>query len=317
MISKYQKVIDLLLLTNNAFSAFSTAVPQNLFDALAPYANDLPEGRTFHEVMTTWTEQAGFPVITVSLDGDDAIITQERFYLNTSYTSNSTWDIPLTYTISHSPDFENYEFVWFPANASSITIENILHGGSGWVVFNLGEIGYYRVNYDDELWSQIQSALHSDDFGGIATINRAQILDDIFNLARAGLVSYTRALNIVSYLEYETEYYPWYSALTALTYLNRRIGKDETLGPLFEVKLPLFYNDLSLIACSFTQLQQFIASSLEKVLETVSFDENKDDDQIYTLKRALVLTWACRFQVGDCVQKSQDAFNDLVQNGVK
>lgn len=278
------------------FSAHSTATPQKLFDALSPYANDLPAGRTFDNVMTTWTEQPGYPVINVALNGSNAIITQQRFYLNSSYTSDLTWDIPLTYTISHSPNFETFETIWFPANASSITIENILHGGSGWVVFNVGEIGYYRVNYDDELWSQIQSALYSDNFGDIATINRAQIVDDVFNLARAGLVSYTRALNIVAYLEYETEYYPWYSALTALTFLNRRIGKDETLAPLF---------------------QQFIANSLNAVLETVSFDENKDDDQIYTLKRSLVLSWACRYQVGDCVEKSQEAFSNYLQNGVR
>lgn len=92
------------------------------------------------------------------------------------------------------------------------------------------------MNYDDELWSQIETALHSDDFGNIEVLNRAQIVDDVFNLARAGLISYTRALNIISYLEQETEYYPWYSAFTELTYLNRRIGKDETLGPLFQVR---------------------------------------------------------------------------------
>lgn len=246
--------------------------------------------------MTTWTEQSGYPVIYVTLNGNDAVITQKRFYLNNSYISDNSWDIPLTYTISHGPDFENISTIWFPANASYITIENILHGGSGWVVFNVGEIGYYRVNYDDELWTQIQNALHSDNFGDIATINRAQIVDDIFNLARAGLVSYIQALDVVSYLEHETEYYPWYSALTALTYLNRRIGKDETLAPLF---------------------QQFIASSLETVLGTVSFDENKDDDQIYTLKRSLVLSWACRFQVGDCVEKSIEAFENYLQNGVR
>lgn len=222
--------------TKSFISKFSTATPTKLFDALSPFASDLPDGRTFHEVMTTWTEQPGYPVINVVLNGNDAVITQQRFYLNTSYTSDSKWDIPLTYTISHDPNFVNLTTIWFPANAENITIENILHGGSGWVVFNLGEIGYYRVNYDDALWTEIQNALHSDEFGGIATINRAQIVDDVFNLARAGLVSYSTALNVVSYLEHETEYYPWYSALTALSYLNRRIGKDETLGPLFEVK---------------------------------------------------------------------------------
>lgn len=91
--------------------------------------------------MTTWTEQSGYPVINVALNENDAVVTQQRFYLNNSYSSDFSWDIPLTYTISHHPDFENLTTIWFPANASSITIENILHGGTGWVVFNVREIG--------------------------------------------------------------------------------------------------------------------------------------------------------------------------------
>lgn len=55
------------------------------------------------------------------------------------------WDIPLTYTTSHSLNFEDlYSPTWFSAIKSSVTIPNILHGGSGWVVFNLQEIGKWK-----------------------------------------------------------------------------------------------------------------------------------------------------------------------------
>lgn len=195
-------------------------------------------------------------MVQVSLSGADAVITQKQFFYDSSISSNAMWDIPLTYTTSHAVDFENNTSpTWFPAIKSSITIPNILHGGSGWVVFNLQEIGklapllsyvcgfqcfllgYYRVNYDDTLWSEIESALQSENFGGIHVLNRAQIVDDVLNLARAGGVSYTRALDVVSYLANENEYYPWYSALTALSYLKRRIGNDDVLKDLFEVQM--------------------------------------------------------------------------------
>lgn len=96
---------------------------------------------------------------------------------------------------------------------------------------------YYRVNYDSTLWSALESALKSEDFDGIPELNRAQIVDDALNLARAGQLDYSTALNIVSYLENETSYYPWYSALSALTVLNRRIGSLSTLGDYFKVRL--------------------------------------------------------------------------------
>lgn len=60
----------------NYFSQFETTVPQYLFDAWSPYATDLPSGRTFEEIMTLWTEQPGFPVVNIEMQGDDAVLTQ-------------------------------------------------------------------------------------------------------------------------------------------------------------------------------------------------------------------------------------------------
>lgn len=53
------------------------------------------------------------------------------------------------------------------------------------------------------------------------------------------------------------------------------------------------------------------------VLDTVPFDKIADYDQIYTLKKALVLSWACKFEIGDCVSKSIEAFSDYQYNDVR
>lgn len=99
-------------------------------------------------MLTLWTEQSGYPVIYVSLSGADAIITQKQFFYNSSSNSNTLWDIPLTYTTSHNPNFDDiYSPIWYPAIRSSITIPNILHGGSGWVIFNLQEIGKFVFRF--------------------------------------------------------------------------------------------------------------------------------------------------------------------------
>lgn len=58
------------------YSQFETAIPEYLFAALKPYATNLPTGRTFEEVMTLWTEQGGYPVVNVKMQGSDAILTQ-------------------------------------------------------------------------------------------------------------------------------------------------------------------------------------------------------------------------------------------------
>ena len=54
-----------------------------------------------------------------------------------------------------------------------------------WVIFNLQQPGYYKVNYDDHNWNLLIQQLLKD-HRAIAPINRAQIIDDALDLARAG-----------------------------------------------------------------------------------------------------------------------------------
>lgn len=90
--------------------------------------------------------------------------------------------------------------------------------------------GYYRVNYDDILWSAIQKVLKSNDRNKIHRLNRAQLIDDAMNLARADKLNYSIALEVVDYLVKETDYYPWYSAFEAFRYLLQRYADDDSTG---------------------------------------------------------------------------------------
>ena len=52
-------------------------------------------------------------------------------------------------------------------------------------------------------------------------------MDDALNLARAGKLDYTIALDVVDYLHNEEDYIPWVSALNALSFLNRKLISEE------------------------------------------------------------------------------------------
>lgn len=88
-----------------------------------------------------------------------------------------------------------------------------------WVLLNLHGSGFYRVNYDQRNWRLIGEQLFKD-YNEIDEINRAQIIDDLFNLARASKVSYSLALDTVSYLRLETEFVPWLTAFNNLVYID-------------------------------------------------------------------------------------------------
>merc|ERR1719192_759391 len=67
------------------------------------------------------------------------------------------------------------------------------------VIFNVQQTGFYRVNYDKKNWKLIAKQLQRN-HTAIHVINRAQILDDAFNLAKSGLLDYEVALSLTSYL---------------------------------------------------------------------------------------------------------------------
>jgi hypothetical protein len=77
-----------------------------------------------------------------------------------------------------------------------------------WIIVNLQQGYYYRVNYDTHLWQLIAKQL-MENHEKIDVRNRGQLIDDSFSMARADKISYDIPLDILKYLKNETDYLPW------------------------------------------------------------------------------------------------------------
>lgn len=64
----------------------------------------------------------------------------------------------------------------------------------------------------------------------IHTVNRAQLLDDAYNLARATLLDYKLAFNLTVYLKEDNEYLPWEAFLDAFMYIGNMLAKTPVQG---------------------------------------------------------------------------------------
>ena len=97
-----------------------------------------------------------------------------------------TWWVPVSYTDKTEQDFENTTpKVWLsPANLT-LDVPNILSNPEDWIILNTQKTAFYRINYDVPMWNKIRSQLDSNS-SVIHHLNRAQIIDDIFSLGRAG-----------------------------------------------------------------------------------------------------------------------------------
>lgn len=79
--------------------------------------------------------------------------------------------------------------------------------------------GFYRVAYDETNYGLIADQLVAD-HEKVSVINRAQLLDDAFNLAKFDVISYNQALDLTLYLKYELEYVPWHAVINEFDYID-------------------------------------------------------------------------------------------------
>uniref|UniRef100_A0A671MFX4 Aminopeptidase n=1 Tax=Sinocyclocheilus anshuiensis TaxID=1608454 RepID=A0A671MFX4_9TELE len=146
--------------------------------------------------MSTWIEQVGYPVITIITQTGET--SQEHFLLKQ--------------TQVRRPHFQ-------------------LQDKDEWVLANVNCAGFFRVNYDEENWNKLRMQLERNHHV-IPIINRGQLIDDAFNIARAHRLNVTIALSLTKYLVNDTEYIPWESALKNLDHLILMFDRSEVYGPI-------------------------------------------------------------------------------------
>lgn len=91
------------------------------------------------------------------------------------------------------------------------------------------------MNYDASNWALLIKQLKKTP-NDINVLNRAQLIDDSFNLARADMLHYRVPLDLATYLNVEEDPLPWYSAMNSYSYLLERMRRNETEYSYFRVR---------------------------------------------------------------------------------
>uniref|UniRef100_A0AAG5CST1 Aminopeptidase n=1 Tax=Anopheles atroparvus TaxID=41427 RepID=A0AAG5CST1_ANOAO len=206
--------------------SYLTTKPQYLYESIEKFRTvELPA--SVEAIFESWANAPGYPVVTVTVDTASRTLTasQKRFWMPNEIDDppkNELFYVPLNYasSVPASNDFDDTApTFWLTPTTPEVTVP--IESDIEWLVVNKQQTGYYRVNYDQQSWNRLIGILNSDHFDtDLPVINRAQMVDDVANLARAGEVGYDIALSLMQYLERETEYIPWSTAYNALLHLD-------------------------------------------------------------------------------------------------
>uniref|UniRef100_A0A1B6D6B8 Aminopeptidase n=1 Tax=Clastoptera arizonana TaxID=38151 RepID=A0A1B6D6B8_9HEMI len=275
---------------------YSNAEQDDLWKSLTDKAHEsgaLPKDMSVKEIMDTWTVQTGYPVVTVTRDYNKKTVTltQNRYLAVKNESIQGCWWVPITYTREREANFnETMPKQWL--NCKEREVQMTVHADSDeWVIFNIQSAGLYRVKYDEDNWKKIALTLNSDKFKNIAVLNKVQLLADALDFAWGGEISYELAFNILNYLRNEDEYLPWKSGLSNLNYIDRLVRRTSKFGVF----------------------KKYVRNLITPIYEKIGSMKNIAKTFEGVKHQSLIISWACRFEVGDCAKQANSLFNEWRQ----
>ncbi|XP_038105291.1 aminopeptidase Ey-like [Culex quinquefasciatus] len=270
----FQKGIRRYLASNKD----SAVDPNDLFDSLESAAKEdamLPLSTSVGTVMSNWIYEDGYPLVTVELvpDSNEVVFRQDHFS-ERELSSHRTWWIPISYRLSTQTARDETETkFWMPQGASQVSVR-IDVPEDAYLLVNPHQTGYYRVNYDNELWRRIIQQLNAD-HEAIPAVSRAQLLDDALKLAKARRIWPETAFEVYKYLANEVDYVPWYAAFASdnLQYINDGLVVEPT---------------------AYRAFQFFVEKITHKLFVEMGFNELVNEPHEHQRLRAMVIEWSCR-----------------------
>uniref|UniRef100_A0A8C9X300 Alanyl (membrane) aminopeptidase-like b n=1 Tax=Sander lucioperca TaxID=283035 RepID=A0A8C9X300_SANLU len=162
--------------------------------------------------MEPWTKQIGYPVITINTTNGE--VNQKHFLFNDSAESRHVLNGRC-----------------FSENRVYVESHEFLSKNGEWILANINCTGYYRVNYNPENWDRLLTQLEIDPHR-FPPMNRGQLIDNAFFMARAKLVEVTLALNSTRFLRKELDFLPWQLTVRNLEYFVVMFDRSEVYGPM-------------------------------------------------------------------------------------
>ena len=148
---------------------YSNTTTADLWNALSEASN-----KSIGEIAAGWTEQPGFPVVSVKREPDGKIrLGQERFTVNFKSAAPLLWQIPLTYSVVSET------LAALLMTDKTATLENIPADRA--LKLNVDGAGNYRVEYDDASWQLLLKALPN-----LSVEDRVNLMSDTWALVQAG-----------------------------------------------------------------------------------------------------------------------------------
>ncbi|EFJ04650.1 hypothetical protein SELMODRAFT_138421 [Selaginella moellendorffii] len=149
--------------------AFSNAKSDDLWDCIQEVT-----GKPIKDLMCSWTKLNGYPILKATMLNDHELEIEQTRFLASGQPAEGQWIVPVklisgSYNCQQSILLKDRKcIVRLPARTV--------------VKLNIGQSGFYRVEYDEQLLTALKDSISS---GWLSPVDRLGVLDDMFALCQS------------------------------------------------------------------------------------------------------------------------------------
>lgn len=187
--------------------AYSNTAGDDLWRALGDAS-----GKDITAFMNTWISQSGYPVLSVSKQDDQIILSQQQFFTGPHQPSDKLWPIPLESPCSEMPEL------------LATKTETVTRHHETPLRFNAGDTAHFITHYSDELLDRLIDEVRE---GKLSPLDRLQLLHEQTLLARGGVISSATLLPLLDAYKHEQTEAVWDIIGIAISELKKFVETDE------------------------------------------------------------------------------------------
>nr|AML39764.1 aminopeptidase [Haemonchus contortus]CDJ85176.1 Peptidase M1 domain containing protein [Haemonchus contortus] len=268
---------------------YDNAVTLDLWNALGDASQ-----QNVAKLMSGWTKQMGYPVITVTdkQQGKNRILSlsQKRFIADGGEDpENSLWQVPITVCVGSKPSEVKGKFL-LVGRDQDIEVPDVAEGE--WVKLNAGASGFYRVDHSQEM---LKAMIPDISNGKMPLLDRFSIVNDLFALVQAGRVRASSFLSVLGAMHNEEGYIVWQSLA----------------GGIDDISNVLHYApDPSLTK----RFNSFVVRTMENLGQRLGWDCHEGEDSQRAILRSVVHGRLMRAGHDGTIRKASTLFADHVQS---
>ena len=197
--------------------SYGNTETNDLWDAIEHVVStDGGEMIPVRRLMDSWIWQAGYPLVSARVDGNELVLSQRQFTFDDNPDA-TLWVVPMHVRIGNE-----IQKVLLEGDDIRVAMKN----ASDVVVVNAGGSGFFRVEYSADLMTRISG----DTLRGLTTLERYNLVDDAWNAVVAGAISADRFMTFAQNFTNETDLAVWQALNKGLVGLGRMLNRDE-MGP--------------------------------------------------------------------------------------